>query len=96
MSYTHPKKFTTPPPVWPRFSRSATFSDERGTAEVKMSTSKTQQRISRTIKLVIVPVSARQFGIKDMLEFHAGVEDFGGGAIVWEVTRVGLRPTLSL
>ena len=47
------------------------------------------------MELVIVPVSARQFGIKDMLEFHAGVEDFGGG-IVWEVTRVGLRPTPSL
>ena len=33
------------------------------------------------------PVSARQFGIKDMLEGHAGVEDFSGG-IVWEVARV--------
>ena len=31
------------------------------------------------MELVIVPVSARQFGIKDMLEFHAGVEDFWGG-----------------
>ena len=32
-------------------------------------------------------VSARQFGIKDMLDGHAGAEDFFGG-IVWEVTRV--------
>ena len=32
------------------------------------------------MELVTVPVSARQFGIKDMLEFHAGVEDFGGGS----------------
>ena len=37
--------------------------------------------------LVKFPVSARQFGIKDKLEGHAGVEDFLGG-IVWEVTRV--------
>ena len=47
------------------------------------------------MELVIVPVSARQLGIKDMLEFHAGVEVFWG-EIVWEVTRVGLGPTLSL
>ena len=39
------------------------------------------------MELVIFPVSARQFGIKDVLEGHAGVEDFFGG-IVWEVTRV--------
>ena len=39
------------------------------------------------MELVIFPVSARQFGIKDMLDGHAGVEDFLGG-IVWEVTRV--------
>ena len=31
------------------------------------------------MELVIFPVSARQFGIKDMLERHAGVEDFWGG-----------------
>ena len=35
----------------------------------------------------MIPVSARQFGIKDMLELILG------GGIVWEVTRVGLRPT---
>ena len=39
------------------------------------------------IELVIFPVSARQFGIKDILDGHAGVEDFLGG-IVWVVTRV--------
>ena len=39
------------------------------------------------MELVIFPVSARQFGIKDMLDGHAGVEDFLG-EIVWEVTRV--------
>ena len=38
------------------------------------------------MELVIFPVSARQFGIKDMLDGHPGVEDFLGG-IVWEVTR---------
>ena len=43
MSYTHPTKIATPPLVPPRFSRSATFCDERATAEVKMSTSETQQ-----------------------------------------------------
>ena len=37
--------------------------------------------------LVIFPVSARQFGIKDMLDGPSGVEDFLGG-IVWVVTRV--------
>ena len=37
--------------------------------------------------LVIFPVSARQFGIKDMLDGPAGVEDFLWG-IVWVVTRV--------
>ena len=39
------------------------------------------------MELVIFPVSARQFGIKDMLDGHSRVEDFLGG-IVWEVTRV--------
>ena len=39
------------------------------------------------MELVIFPVSARQFEIKDMLEGRAGVEEFLGG-IVWEVTRV--------
>ena len=39
----------------------------------------------------MIPVSARQFGIKDMLELKTLL-----GGIVWEVTRVGLRPTLSL
>ena len=39
------------------------------------------------MELGIFPVSARQFGIIDMLDGHAGVEDFGGG-IVWEVTLV--------
>ena len=39
------------------------------------------------MELVIFPVSARQFGIKDMLDGHAGVEDFWGG-IVWVATRV--------
>ena len=38
------------------------------------------------MELMIFPVSARQFGIKDMLDGHAGVENFLGG-IVWEVTR---------
>ena len=37
--------------------------------------------------LVIFPVSARQFGIKDMLDGPAGGEDFFWG-IVWVVTRV--------
>ena len=41
------------------------------------------------MELVMFPVSARQFGLKDMLEGHAGVEDFWGG-IVWEVIRVVL------
>ena len=36
------------------------------------------------MKLVIFPVSARQF---EIMEGHAGVEDFLGG-IVREVTRV--------
>ena len=46
MGYTHPTKIATPPPVPPRFSRSATLGDERATAEVKMSTSETQQTSS--------------------------------------------------
>ena len=47
------------------------------------------------MELVILPVSARQFGIKDMLEGHAGVEDFLGGNRMGGYTS-GLRPTLSL
>ena len=39
------------------------------------------------MELVIFPVSARQFGIKIMLDGHVGVEIFLGG-IVWDVTRV--------
>ena len=39
------------------------------------------------MELVIFPVSARQFGIKDMLDGHTGAEDFWGG-IVWVVTQV--------
>ena len=35
------------------------------------------------MELVIFPVSARQFGIKDMLELKTVL-----GGIVWEVTRV--------
>ena len=54
-----------------------------------------QEDARRFEVLVIFPVSARQFGIKDMLDGPAGVEDFWGG-IVWVVTRVVLRPTLSL
>ena len=46
-----------------------------------------QEDARRFEVLVIFPVSARQFGIKDMLDGHAGVEDFLGG-IVWVVTRV--------
>ena len=46
MSYNYPTKIATPPPVPPRFSRSATFDGERATAEVKMSTSETQQTSS--------------------------------------------------
>ena len=30
---------------------------------------------------MIFPVSARQFGIKDMLDGHAGVEEFLGGIV---------------
>ena len=45
------------------------------------------QEDARFEVLVIFPVSARQFGIKDMLDGPAGVEDFWGG-IVWVVTRV--------
>ena len=46
MSYTHPPKFATPPLVPPRFSRSATFWDERATAGVKTSTSESTQTSS--------------------------------------------------
>ena len=46
MDYTHPTKIATPPPVPPRFLRSAPFGDERATAEVKMSPSETQQTSS--------------------------------------------------
>ena len=45
------------------------------------------------MELVIFPVSARQFGIKDMLHGPAGV-DFGGNRIGSYTS--GLRPTLSL
>ena len=45
------------------------------------------QEDARFEVLVIFPVSARQFGIKDMLDGPAGVEDFLGG-IVWVITRV--------
>ena len=43
---THPQKIATPPLVPPRFSRSATFWDERATAEVKFSTSETKRTSS--------------------------------------------------
>ena len=33
------------------------------------------------MELVIFPVSARQCGIKDMLDGHSGVEDFSGGIV---------------
>ena len=46
-----------------------------------------QEDARRFEVLVIFPVSVRQFGIKDMLDGPAGVEDFLGG-IVWVVTRV--------
>ena len=45
------------------------------------------QEDARRFEVRLNGVSARQFGIKDMLDGHAGVEDFFGG-IVWEVTRV--------
>ena len=48
------------------------------------------------MELVIFPVSARQFGIKDMLEGHAGVEDSFGGNRMGGGYTSGLRPTLSL
>ena len=44
-----------------------------------------QEDARRFEVLVMFPVSARQFGIKDMLDGPAGVEDFLGG-IVWVVT----------
>ena len=47
------------------------------------------------MELVIFPVSARQFGIEDMLDGHTGVEDFGGGNRMGGY-KSGLRPTLSL
>ena len=46
-----------------------------------------QEDARRFEVLVIFTVSARQLGIKDMLDGPAGVEDFLGG-IVWVVTRV--------
>ena len=46
--------------------------------------------------LVIFPVSSRQFGIKDMLDGPAGVEDFLGGIVWMGGYTSGLRPTLSL
>ena len=45
------------------------------------------QEDARRFEVRLNGVSARQFEIKDMLDGHAGVEDFFGG-IVWEVTRV--------
>ena len=45
------------------------------------------QEDARFEVLVIFPISARQFGKKDMLDGPAGVEYFWGG-IVWVVTRV--------
>ena len=47
------------------------------------------------MELVIFPVSARQFGIKYMLDGHAGVEDSFGGNRMGGYTS-GLRPILSL
>ena len=47
------------------------------------------------MELVIYPVSAQQFGIKDMLDGHAGVGEFWGGNRMGGYTS-GLRPTLSL
>ena len=44
-----------------------------------------QEDARRFEVLAIFPVSVRQFGIKDMLDGPAGVEDFLGG-IVWVVT----------
>ena len=45
-SYTHSQKIATPPLVPPRFSRSATFWDERATAKMKFSTSETKRTSS--------------------------------------------------
>ena len=45
------------------------------------------QEDARRIEVRLKGVSARQFGIKDMLDGHAGAEDFFGG-ILREVTRV--------
>ena len=45
------------------------------------------QEDARRFEVRLNRVSARQFGIKDMLDGHAGAEDVFGG-IVWEVTRV--------
>ena len=53
----------------------------------KNSYSPALQEDARRFEVRLNGVSARQFGIKDMLDGHAGVEDFFGG-IVWEVTRV--------
>ena len=47
------------------------------------------------MELMMFPVSARQFGIKDMLGGHAGVEDNFGGNRMGGYTS-GLRPILSL
>ena len=54
-----------------------------------------QEDARRFEVLVIFPVSTRQFGIKDMLDGPAGVEDFLGGNRMGGYTS-GLRPTLSL
>ena len=45
------------------------------------------QEDARRFEVRLKGVSVRQFGIKDMLDGHAGAEDFFGG-ILWEVTRV--------
>ena len=45
------------------------------------------QEDARRFEVRLKGVSARQFGIKDMLDGHAGAEVFFGG-ILWKVTRV--------
>ena len=42
------------------------------------------RRCKKRFEVRLNGVSARQFGIKDVLDGHAGAEDFFG----WEVTRV--------
>ena len=45
------------------------------------------QEDARRFEVRLKGVSARQFGIKDVLDGHAGAEDLFEG-ILWEVTRV--------